>query len=430
MIELDVLSAADLAADDDAQAAHGRPLPWRSAADRSGGTAEIRRNEFAAGAAPQAEDAETSRRTFMKVMGASVALAGLTGCRRPVETIVPYARKPTEVIPGVANYFATSMPFEGVGKALLVQSNEGRPTKVEGNPEHPVSQGASDAFAQASVLQMYDPDRSRFIHYRDSADGTPGRADWGRFVQAGATLRATAGRVAVIAPPTSSPTLLALRQQFLGTYPNARWITMGANGDDHAALGLQAAFGQPVRPITRFSEADIVVSFDGDFLSDAHAEVWNAREYAQSRRADARRGAGRAPMSRLYVAESTMTVTGGMADHRARMKAGQVPFFAAAVAAGLGVDTGAQARITPEQQADRRGHRPGRARLGRTCRVRRGRHAAAGRPRARRGPQRTLRRPDDDLPRARRRGRCQRAHRAGHRHACARHEGWSRSTRS
>ena len=346
MIELDVLSAADLAADDDAQAAHGRPLPWRSASDRSGGTAEARRAEFVA--PPEAADAETSRRTFLKVMGASTALAGLAGCRRPVETIVPYARKPTEVIPGVPNFFATSMPFEGVGKALLVQSYEGRPTKIEGNPEHPVSRGASDAFAQASVLQMYDPDRSRHIHYRDTAEGQSGRADWGRFVQAATQLRSTAGRVAVIAPPTTSPTLLALRQQFLGAYPNARWITMGANGDDHEALGLRAAFGQPVRPLMRFSEADVVVSFDGDFLSDPHAEVWNAREYAQSRRADVRRAPGRTPMSRLYVAESTMTVTGGMADHRLRMKAGHVPFFAAAVAAGLGLDTGARGQISPE----------------------------------------------------------------------------------
>ena len=350
MIELDVLSAADLAADDDARAAQGQPLPWRSAADRTGapGMAALRRSEFAA--PPEAADAETSRRTFLKVMGASAALAGLTGCRRPVETIVPYVRKAQEVIPGLPNYYATAMPFGGVGKALLVQSHEGRPVKVEGNPEHPVSQGASDAFAQASVLQMYDPDRSRFVHYRDTAGGTPGRADWGRFVAAAAVLRGTAGRIAVLAEPTSSPTLLALRQQFQAAYPGARWITVSPTGDDPEALGLQAALGAPARPLVRFSEADVVVSFDGDFLSDPHAEVWNAREYAQSRRAETRK-VGRAAMSRLYVAESTMTITGGMADHRLRMKAGQVPFFAAAVAAGLGVDTGARGTVTTEQQA-------------------------------------------------------------------------------
>ncbi|HEX9952757.1 MAG TPA: TAT-variant-translocated molybdopterin oxidoreductase [Rubricoccaceae bacterium] len=352
MIELDVLSAADLAADDDARAAHGKPLPWRSAADRTSapGMAALRHHEFAPGAAPEAEDAETSRRTFLKVMGASVALAGLTGCRRPVETIVPYARKPQEVIPGLPNYFATAMPFGGVGHALLVQSHEGRPVKAEGNPEHPVSQGATDAFSQASILQMYDPDRSRHIHYREAATGNAGQADWAGFVAATAAIRG-AGRLVVLAEPTSSPTLLGLRADLLAAAPGAQWITMGAHGDDHGALGLQAAFGRPVRPLMRFSEADVIVSFDGDFLDDTQAGVWNSREYAQSRRADARRGAGRSPMSRLYVAESTMTTTGGMADHRLRMKAGQVPFFAAAVAAGLGVDTGARGTLPPEHRA-------------------------------------------------------------------------------
>ncbi|HEX8385855.1 MAG TPA: TAT-variant-translocated molybdopterin oxidoreductase, partial [Rubricoccaceae bacterium] len=354
MIELDVLSAADLAADDDARAADGRPLPWRSAADRDGapGMAALRHHEFAPGAAPGEEDAATSRRTFLKVMGASAALAGLTGCRRPVETIVPYARKPQEIIPGLPNFFATAMPFGGVGQALLVQSHEGRPVKIEGNPEHPVSRGASDVFSQASVLQLYDPDRSRHVWHRGEA-GEPVAADWGGFVgEAGRLLgRAGALRVAVLAEPTSSPTLLALRDRFAAAYPNARWITLGAHGDDHEGLGLQAAFGRPVRPLTRFSEADVVVSFDGDFLGDSPNSVWNGREYAESRRADVRRGAGRAPMSRLYVAESTMTMTGGMADHRVRMKAGAVPFFAAAVAAGLGLDTGARAAVTAEQQA-------------------------------------------------------------------------------
>ncbi len=349
MIELDVLSAADLAADDDARAAHGKPQPWRSAADRTSapGMAALRHQEFAA--PPEAADEETSRRTFLKVMGASVAMAGLTGCRRPVETIVPYARKPQEVIPGLPNYFATAMPLGGVGQALLVQSHEGRPVKAEGNPEHPVAQGASDALAQASVLQMYDPDRSRHTWYREAATGDAGRADWARFIAATSALRG-AGRMVVLAEPTSSPTLLALRDQLLAAAPGATWITMGPNGDDHEALGTQAAFGRVARPLTRFSEADVVVSFDGDFLSDAHAGVWNGREYAASRRVEGR-PAGRAPMSRLYVAESTMTMTGGMADHRLRMKAGAVPFFAAAVAAGLGVDAGARGTMTAQEQA-------------------------------------------------------------------------------
>ena len=163
MIELDVLSAADAAADADAQAP-GRYRTWRSRAAKSGALdASVAQDEFLAGAPVTEADAGTSRRSFMKVMGASVALAGVTGCRRPVETILPYARKPEDVIPGVPSYYATSMTLGGVGHAVLVQSHEGRPTKVEGNPEHPISAGATDIFAQASVLQPHDPDRSRSV---------------------------------------------------------------------------------------------------------------------------------------------------------------------------------------------------------------------------------------------------------------------------
>ena len=341
MIELDVLSPAAVAAD--AEAASGRPQPWRSRAARAGALdPAVARDEFLPGAPPQDEDGGTSRRTFLKVMGASTALAGLAGCRRPVETILPYARKPEEVIPGIPNYYATAMPLGGVGHALLVQSHEGRPTKVEGNPEHPVSQGATDIFAQASVLQLYDPDRSRHVWTRGEAG--VGRADWGGFVAASNRLLAARGgaTVAVLAAPTSSPTVIELRQRFLATYPGARWITLGPHLEDPQALGTQAALGRPARPLYTFSNADVIVSFDADFLgSEDPSSVWNNREYAAGRRADVRTdAAGRPTMSRHYAVESTMTMTGGMADHRRALKAGAIPFLAGAVAEGLGVGTG------------------------------------------------------------------------------------------
>ncbi|MEL6616292.1 MAG: TAT-variant-translocated molybdopterin oxidoreductase, partial [Bacteroidota bacterium] len=188
MIELDVLGAAERAADEHAQATDGQPRQWRSVADRDDapGYAALRQREFLDGAVESpAGDAGPDRRTFLKVMGASVAMAGLTGCRRPVEEVLPYARKPENVIPGIANYYATSMPLGGVSHPLLVQSHEGRPTKVEGNPEHPISQGATDAFAYASVLNLYDPDRSRFV-WR-TVDGEAQRIDeagWDAFVAA------------------------------------------------------------------------------------------------------------------------------------------------------------------------------------------------------------------------------------------------------
>ena len=334
MIELDVLSAAEAAAD---EAAAGQPRTWRSRADRPGATGEF--------LDPVTEaDAGTSRRSFLKVMGASAALAGMTGCRRPVETILPYARKPEEVIPGVPNYYATAMTLGGVGRPLLVQSHEGRPTKVEGNPEHPVSKGATDIFAQASVLQLYDPDRSRHVWTR-GADA-PSQSDWGSFVAQAARLRLAGGRVAVLAEPSASPTADALRDRFLAATPGATWITLGPHLDDYQALGTQAALGQPARPLIRFSDAEVIVSLDADFLSaDDPNTVWNNREYAASRRVDER-----GSMSRMYIVESTMTMTGGMADHRRAVKAGAVPFVAAAIAQGLGVSTGARSVVGGSMQ--------------------------------------------------------------------------------
>ncbi|MFN3595808.1 MAG: TAT-variant-translocated molybdopterin oxidoreductase [Rubricoccaceae bacterium] len=339
MIELDVLSAADAAA----RQQPGEPYAaWRSTEDRENTAdyARLRADEFLPGAADGddlAGDPGPSRRSFLKVMGASMAMAGLTGCRRPVEYILPYARKPQEVTPGIANFYATAMPLGGVVHALLVESHEGRPTKVEGNPDHPVSQGATDVFAQASLLNLYDPDRSRTARRRDgSATG------WSAFVGEASRLLARAGEapLVVLAEPSSSLSLAAARQALEAAYPGTVWIDLHPHGDDPVRLGTQAAFGRPLRPRYRFSGASVIVSFDGDFLSDDLNSVSNAREYAASRRVDER-----GTMSRLYVAESTMTPTGGMADHRLRMRAGDLPFFAAAVGQALGVE-GAAAELT------------------------------------------------------------------------------------
>ena len=344
MIELDVLSAAQTAADEDAQAAAGQAPTWRSRAGRDGALGALAQNEFLPDAPVTEADEGTSRRSFLKVMGASAALAGMTGCRRPVETILPYARKPEDVVPGVPTYFATAMPLGGVGHALLVQSHEGRPTKAEGNPEHPVSGGSTDIFAQASVLQLYDPDRSRHVWMR--GEGEPARADWGAFVAAAGRLRAQPGAVAVLAEPSASPTADALRDRFLAATPGARWITLHPHLDDHQALGTQQALGQPARPLYRFAQADVIVSLDADFIgAEDPNSVWNNRQYAASRRVDER-----GSMSRLYAIESTMTTTGGMADHRKAVKAGAVPFVAAAIANGLGVSTGVSPMLAEDMQ--------------------------------------------------------------------------------
>ena len=160
-----------------------------------------------------------SRRQFIQLMGASMAMAGLAGCRRPEELTLPYARKPEEVIPGIPLHYATGMPFRGNVMGVLVQSHEGRPTKVEGNPDHPVSKGASGSFEQASVLNLYDPDRSKTV--RHNGDD----AAWGDFVAYCQTLVRNAGsrQVAVLCEASSSPTLKALRAQLEARFPQLQW---------------------------------------------------------------------------------------------------------------------------------------------------------------------------------------------------------------
>ena len=324
MIDLDVLSKADVAAD-------GQPTFWRSQADRDGaaGHQAITRDEFLPGMTDRSEldaDPGPSRRSFMKIMGASMALAGvgLSGCRRPREAVMPYARQPEEIVPGVPNFYATAMPIGGYVEPLLVESHEGRPTKVEGNPEHPMSRGASSLYAQASVLNLYDPDRSRRFRRREGGRAT--RADLASALRG----LPDGARLVVLAEPTSSPTALRLRDQLTQRFPAAEWITYRSMGDAPGG-----------RPLYRFSQARTIVSFDADFLSGENA-LSNAREYAESRRVMQPGD----EMSRLYVVESAYTTTGGMADHRLPLKAGHIPFFAAAVAAALGqggAPAGAQA---------------------------------------------------------------------------------------
>lgn len=328
MIELEVISKAAVAAD-------GQPRQWRSFGHREAapGIAALAATEFppAALAGADDDDEEPSRRLFLKTLGASMALAsvGLSGCRRPVEKVMPYVRRPEEVLIGLPNFYATAMPLGGVLQPLLVQSFEGRPTKVEGNPEHPAARGKSGLFAQASVLSVYDPDRARVVRHAGE------RAAWQDFVGVARQAAANpATRLAVLCEPTSSLTVARQREALLQRFPDAQWLTYDPAAGQGAA-GLHAVAGLPLRPLYRFSQARTIVSFDDDFLSDPVAGLWNAREYADSRRVHSPED----EMSRLYVIESTLTPTGGMADHRLRMKASDIPFFAAAVARALGEAT-------------------------------------------------------------------------------------------
>ena len=326
MIELPILDGAP---PEGGRPRSERPEPhfWRSPAHREGDPAflETQRGEFAPGADEKPGGA--SRRQFLQLMGASMALAGLTACRRPVEKILPYARKPEEVIPGIPLYYATGMPFRGTLRGLLVESHEGRPTKVEGNPQHPSSQGRTSLFEQGSILNLYDPDRLRTVRY----DGN--ESSWDAFTAFAQDFGGSGGNLAVLCEETSSPTVAAVRQRLGAQYPNLRWITYSAEGENPVPVGMQQATGRPLRPFYHFDQADVIVALDADFLGSTDRNfIHNTRSFAEGRRLEETGGT----MSRLYAIESTYSLTGGMADHRLRLRASDVPQFAQALAARLG----------------------------------------------------------------------------------------------
>ena len=273
------------------------------------------------------------RREFMTLMGASLALAGLTACtKQPVEKILPYVRQPEQLVPGRPLFFATAAGHDGYARGILVESHEGRPTKVEGNPEHPASLGGSDAFGQAHVLGLYDPDRSKTVLYIGE-DRT-----WGEFraalrealekqkAKGGAGLRFLTGRV-------TSPTLAAQVDGVLAALPQAKWVSWEPAGRDHARAGAVLAFGEPVEPQYRFDQADVVLSLEADFVSSHPASLRLVREFASRRKVDA----AKPEMNRLYVVEGSPTPSGASADHRLALRSSEIEGFARAVAAGVGV---------------------------------------------------------------------------------------------
>ena len=326
MIDLPILDGAEA---DDARTSDGRPAQrfWRSPAHREGDAAflERQRGEFVPGADEKPGGA--SRRQFLQLMGASMAMAGLTACRRPAEYILPYARKPEEVIPGIPLFYATGMPFRGVLRGLLVESHEGRPTKIEGNPQHPASMGTTSLFEQGSILNLYDPDRLRTVR-RDGDE-----ADWAAFAAFCRDFAQGGRRLAVLCEETSSLTLERVRERLAAQFPNLRWVTYSTEGEDPTPIGMQQATGRPLRPLYHFDRADVIVSLDADFLGPTDRSfIHNTRSFATSRQLE-----GLDEPSRLYAIESAYTLTGGMADNRLRLRASDIPLFAQALAARFGV---------------------------------------------------------------------------------------------
>jgi molybdopterin-containing oxidoreductase family iron-sulfur binding subunit len=276
---------------------------------------------------------KSSRRDFLKIMGASLALAGLSACtKQPLEPIVPYVKQPNNLLLGKPLFYATAMPLAAYGTGLLVESHEGRPTKIEGNPQHPSSLGGTDVFNQASVLTMYDPDRSQTNTYLGELQTWPqvmsGLRGSIRVEKSlgGAGLRVLSGA-------TSSPSFVSQMQQFLKTFPQAKWYQWEAVNRDNVYAGAALAFGQPVETLYDFSKAKIVLSLDGDFLSTGFPGFQKyTRAFAQRRRPELKN-----EMLRFYVVESAPTNTAAKADHRLHAKASEIEPFARALATALGV---------------------------------------------------------------------------------------------
>ncbi len=282
---------------------------------------------------PGKEPGGVHRRDVLKWMAASAALAGLSGCTKlPEQEIVPYVKSPEEIIPGKPLYYATTFVHGGVGTGVLVESHMGRPTKIEGNPLHPGSLGATDIFAQASILDLYDPDRSQVVIHEGRI------SSWTAFLSQIADLRtnfaATRGAgLRILTETITSPSLAAQIQALLEEFPEARWHQWEPCSRDNAREGARVAFGRDVNTVYRLDKADVIVSLDSDFLYSGPGAVRYARDFAARRNAE---GPG-AKMNRLYVVEQGATTTGAMADHRLAMRASDIPGFAAALAEALDV---------------------------------------------------------------------------------------------
>jgi Fe-S-cluster-containing dehydrogenase component len=270
-------------------------------------------NEFASGAGAWPHD--LSRRKFLKLAGATIALAGASGCtRNRIEKIVPYKTQPEEIIPGKPLYFASALTLGGFARGVLVETHEGRPTKIEGNPDHPASLGATDVFMQAELLTLVDPERSQAVMNRGQvstwevllAELANAAQEW---------KRDTGRKLRFLTRHETSPTFLDQMERLLDKYPAAKW-------HEYEPLATRAP-----STIYDFSKAEVIVSLGADFLGFGSASLKYARDFA------ARRDPNR-QMNRLYVAESTMSLTGAAADHRVLLRSDELEKFALELAGG------------------------------------------------------------------------------------------------
>jgi len=322
------------------------PEYWRSLEELAGSSEfqEMMHREFPKGASEWLD--AVSRRGFLKLMGASLAMAGMTACtKQPMEPIVPYVRQPEEVIPGRPLFFASAFTLGGYASPILVESHLYRPTKIEGNEQHPASLGGTDIFAQASILGMYDPDRSQTIAHLGDV------RTWGNFLDSirgplNAQKAVQGAGIRILTRTVSSPALADQLRSVLKLYPQAKWHVYEPVNRDNVLEGAKMAFGQPVETQYKLENADVIVSLDADFLSAGFpGSTRYIRDFAKRRNPDAKVERLHSDvfkldsaMSRLYVIESTMSSTGAKADHRLPVSASQVETFARGLASPTGLD--------------------------------------------------------------------------------------------
>jgi molybdopterin-containing oxidoreductase family iron-sulfur binding subunit len=308
-----------------------KPTLWRTQGERENSPefTESLAREFSADAtALDGEGSGLSRRDFTKLMGAATALTGigLAGCRRPEAHLVPFTKSAEWTIPGKYLYYASSMPTPVGAVPLTVTTTDGRPTKIEGNPLHPASNGATDVFAQASILGLYDPNRSKEIT-RNSVKVS--RTDLDAFI---AQIRSAAGTnggdgLAIVVGKENSPTVERLRAELASQFPKMLWVQDEAIPGNHAAF--DSLLGAGLRPVYDFEKADVILSLGSDFLNPSESGLGFAKGFSKRRDPKSK-------MNRLYVVENHFSLTGGMADHRLRVRASEIGDFTAVLAKAIG----------------------------------------------------------------------------------------------
>ena len=254
-----------------------------------------------------------SRRSMLKLMAASLSLAGLSACRRPEEKILPQAKGTERFVHGKPMHYATAASVGGLATGLIVEVNDGRPTKVEGNPKHPASLGATNAHMQALVLNLYDPERSAGVKRKGQRSTWDEFSAWLKQESAG---WGDGSGLRILSERSSSPSLARVKAELMKRYPAAQWVEYDSVLFENARLGLELATGQALEPHYRFDQADVVFALDYDFLGLDSPSILPVKQFSAKRRVTKLDD----NMSRLYAAEPNFTMTGAMADHRVRLR--------------------------------------------------------------------------------------------------------------